>query len=214
MQGRPLLSSVIAVALAFVLAPDPGADAGGRRSRPVRTGQTTCWDASGSVVTCTGTGQDGELRRGEPRVYADNGDGTVRDKRTALTWEKLSNDGSIHDKDNLYTWSEAFQKIADLNTEAFAGATDWRLPNESELETIANRGNVFPAVSAEFNTACPSGCTVLTCSCTIAFESIVWSSTTYVNTPTAAWLVNFYDGTAYTDAKSTPHQVRAVRGGS
>ena len=45
-------------------------------------------------------------------------------------------------------------------------------------------------------------------------DSIVWSSTTYVKTPSSAWLVNFYDGTAYTDAKSALHQVRAVRGGS
>lgn len=214
MQSRPVLSSVILLTFAVALAPDPGAHAGGRRSRPVKTGQTTCWDASGAVLTCSGTGQDGDLRRGEPRAYADNGDGTIRDKRTALTWEKLSNDGSIHDKDAVYSWSDAFQKIDDLNTAAFAGATDWRLPNESELETIVNRGNLLPSVSAEFSSACPSGCTVLTCSCTLSADEVTWSSTTYVKTPSDAWLVNFYDGTAYTDAKSALHHVRAVRGGS
>jgi len=55
------------------------------------------------VIDCAGKGQDGELRRGEPRAYQDNGDGTIRDKRTALTWEKLSDDDSIHDQDNQYT---------------------------------------------------------------------------------------------------------------
>lgn len=190
------------------------ADAGARRSRPLKTGQTTCWNASGTAVPCAGTRQDGHLRRGEPRAYQDNGDGTVRDKRTALTWEKLSNDGSIHDKDTVYTWAGAFGKIDDLNTAAFAGFTDWRLPNESELETLIDRGTYFPSIGAAFNTSCPGGCTVLTCSCTVATETIFWSSTTYVVTPQSAWLVNFYDGTAYVAAKSNGYHVRAVRGGS
>jgi len=79
------------------------ADAGGRRSRPLRTGQTTCWNTAGNVIACAGTGHDGELRRGEPRAYEDSGFGTIRDKRTALTWKKLSDDGTIHDKDTEYT---------------------------------------------------------------------------------------------------------------
>jgi hypothetical protein len=66
-----------------------------------------------------------------------------------------------------------------------------------------------------FNTSCPSGCTVLTCSCTLSADEIFWSSTTYVNAPAKAWLVNFFDGTAYVDPKTTfSHHVRAVRGGS
>lgn len=214
MPSRRCLLPIVSLTLAWLLVPDPHADAGARRSRPVRTGQTTCWDSGGNEMPCAGTGQDGELRRGEPRGYLNPGDGTLRDKRTALMWEKLSNDGTIHDKDNTYTWAEAFAKIDDLNVAAFAGFTDWRLPNESELETILNRGTYFPAVSAEFNTACPSGCTVLTCSCTVSADEITWSSTTYLKSPSSAWLVNFYDGTAYVDPKSTPHHVRAVRGGS
>jgi hypothetical protein len=37
--------------------------------------------------------------------YEDNGNGTVTDHLTSLTWEKKSDDGGIHDKDNSYTWS-------------------------------------------------------------------------------------------------------------
>jgi len=188
------------------------ADAG-PRSRPIRTGQTTCWDTAGAVIPCAGTGQDGDLKPGEPRSYLDNGDGTIRDKRTALTWEKLSNDGSIHDKDNAYTWAEAFGKIDDLNMAGFAGFTDWRLPSVTELETITNRGAVLPAVSAAFNTSCGAGCTVLTCSCTLSSSMITWSSSSYVNDPDNAWLVNFFDGTAYTAMKTDSNRVRAVRGG-
>jgi hypothetical protein len=217
MRNR-LPAPILALTLACVLVPAAqDAHAGARRSRPVKTGQTACFSSDGAAVTCAGTGQDGELRRGEPRSYLDNGDGTVSDKRSALRWEKLSNDGSIHDKDNSYDWDEAFAKIDDLNGAAFAGFTDWRLPNESELETLVNRGTVFPAVSSAFSNGCTAGCTVLTCSCTVAVETIFWSSTSYangVNGPKSAWLVNFFDGTAYVAPKTDANHVRAVRGGS
>ena len=128
--------AIVAALLALIVhARD--ADAGARRSRPLRTGQAGCWNVAGATIACAGTGQDGDLRRGEPRAYQDDGDGTIRDKRTALTWEKLSDDGSIHDKDNTYTWEQAFEKIEDLNTvPCLAGFCDWRLPNRFELETL------------------------------------------------------------------------------
>ncbi len=37
---------------------------------------------------------------GRVHSYTDNGDGTVTDNQTGLTWEKKSDDGSIHDKDD------------------------------------------------------------------------------------------------------------------
>ena len=159
MRARVLL------ALVLVLTTVRAAEAGARRSRPTKTGQTLCWDAAGAAATCAGTGQDGDLRRGESRAFQDNGNGTIRDKRTALTWEKLSDDGSIHDKDNVYSWVQAFAKIDDLNTAAFAGATDWRLPNLFELQTLVDVGTAYPAIVAACNTGCSPGCTVLTCSC-------------------------------------------------
>ena len=63
------------------------------------TGQTTCWDSNGNAISCAGTGQDGELRKGAALAYVDNGDGTVTDVNTGLVWEKLSHDGSVHDED-------------------------------------------------------------------------------------------------------------------
>ena len=96
MTRLPMITSLVAALALSTLAQE--ADAGARRSRPLKTAQTTCWTEDAAVIDCAGTGQDGELRRGEPRSYQDNGDGTIRDKRTALTWEKLSDDGSIHDQ--------------------------------------------------------------------------------------------------------------------
>lgn len=54
-----------------------------------RTGQTGCWDASGTSISCTGTGQDGDHLAGvawpSPR-FTNNGDGTVTDNLTGLIW--------------------------------------------------------------------------------------------------------------------------------
>ena len=215
MIRRSMIAPLVAVLALTTLARE--ADAGARRSRPLKTAQTTCWNEDAAVIDCAGTGQDGELRRGEPRSYQDNGDGTIRDKRTALTWEKNSDDDSIHDKDNLYTWAQAFERIDALNTPpCFAGFCDWRLPNRFELESILNLGAIAPAVLAPFNTGCTPGCTVLTCSCT--YPGNHWSSTpdaaNAVFASRLAWGGSFrYGNWARRDMAETL-SVRAVRGGS
>src|SRR5205814_8852509 len=85
------------------------------------TGQTTCWNSSGAVISCAGTGEDGELRKGAPLTYVDNGDGTVTDVNTGLMWEKLSHDGTVHDEHNTYTWTNVFAHVATPNKTNFAG---------------------------------------------------------------------------------------------
>lgn len=180
----------------------------------LQTGQTTCYSAAGGAVARPGTGQDGELQKGLVRAYTDNGDGTITDTRTGLVWEKLADDGSLHDKDTTYTWADAFAvKVAGLNAGGgFAGHTDWRLPNVSELQSLLNYGAASPAVSPVFNTACAGGCTVTTCSCTQS--SRYWTSTAYQAVPTFAWLVDFSDGDSFQDFKPTGLYVRGVRDGS
>jgi hypothetical protein len=209
----PFLSSTTAlVAVVALTALACEAEAGGRRSRPLRTGQRTCWSEAGFIVLCAGTGQDGELRRGEPRAYTDNGDGTIRDERTALTWEKLSDDGSIHDVDNRYTWPHALRRIGEPNKAGFGGFDDWRLPNLNELETLRDLGLLDPAISTPFDTDCQPGCSVAQCSCTAS--SHYWSSSTHAHNPTDALAVFFGSGWAFPRAKTTKSYVRALRGGS
>jgi len=187
----------------------------GPRSRPIRTGQTTCYDTTGTLIPCVLTGQDGDLQRGEPRSYADEGNGTLRDKRAGLTWEKLSDDGSIHDKDNQYTWEQAFERIDTLNATSFAGFDDWRVPNAAELMTLLFHGGTEPALAAAFDTGCAPACTVLTCSCKGNASANFWASTTYALSPSGAWVFDFQTGYSYAASKTSfSLNVRAVRGGT
>lgn len=176
----------------------------------LKTGQTACYTAGGAVTACAGTGQDGEIQAGVPRSFTDNGDGTVTDNVTGLMWEKLSDDGSIHDKDTQYNWTNAIAgKIATLNSTAFGGYTDWRLPNYYELQTLIHLGDSAPAVYPEFNTGCVAGCA--TCSCTRL--NAYWSSSTFDQARGSGWEINFDDGTSFINPKGNGSYVRAVRGG-
>ena len=141
-------------------------------------------------------------------------------------WEKKSDDDSIHDKDYSDSWGMTSSPytmnggivttfLTALNAGGgFAGYTDWRIPNVSELQSVANYQNAFPAVSTAFSTGCVASCTVTTCSCTQSGP--YWSSTTamYQSDPGLAWGVGFYDGSVFANVKSNDYYVRAVRGGS
>ena len=179
------------------------------------TGQTTCWNSGGVVVSCTGTGQDGEIQAGATLTYVDNGDGTITDTNTGLMWEKLSDDGTIHDWNNWYTWSGAFAvKISGLNADSgFAGHIDWRVPNIKELQSIVNYEIPYPGpmVAAAFNTGCTPGCTVASCSCTQS--GVYWSSSSNADLPSDAWYVYFFNGYGFAISKTSTYYVRAVRGG-
>ena len=179
------------------------------------TNQVSCWDGTGALVPCGGTGQDGELQFGLPRTYTDNGDGTIGDPQTGLTWEKLSDDDTIHDRDTTYTWSDAFTRISDLNASGFAGHNDWRLPNVVELASIVSYARTNPAILPAFIVPdCIPGCTILTCSCTRA--GAYWTSTTSQQPgfQTVAWTVDFFNGGWSRGGKSGMGYVRAVRGGA
>jgi hypothetical protein len=202
------------------------------------TGQKTCFDSFGAQIPCAGTGQDGATLAGATLSYTDNGDGTISDNNTGLMWEKKSDDGSIHDKDALLWWSEALvlftvelndfcQNDSNLfcgnNGDAdcgavgghcgFAGYRDWRIPNAKELFGIVDHGGNFPTIDPIFHSNCVPGCTVTTCSCTLA-DPATWTSTTYRPDPSLALHVAFFGGFMYDPAdKGIRLAARAVRGG-
>src|SRR5436305_4655170 len=183
------MRTLVACLLGIVLLLGPRR--GGACQLPV-TGQTTCWDGSGNVISCAGTGQDGELRKGAPLAYVDNGDGTVTDVHTGLVWEKLSHDGSVHDEHNTYTRATAFGHVATLNNMRFAGHADWRMPNVRELLSIVTYQNLLPTVSPACDNQCSSGCDVTSCSCTSSGDT--WTSTSEADSPSNVWFVDFQDG--------------------
>lgn len=179
---------------------------------PLRTGQKKCWNVAGAIIPCAGTGQDGELRNGAKRGYADNGNGTITDEGTGLVWEKLNDGGGIHDVDASYTWANAFAKIATLNSPpCFAGHCDWRLPNVTELQSIVDYGRFGLSIAPVFQTPCIPGCGLASCSCT-STETYYWTSSTYVSYLDTAWIVDFIFGFQGGANKPEPHCVRAVRG--
>ena len=65
-----------------------------------------------------------------------------------------ASDGGIHDWDTTYTWNTALSVFHPGNNAGsrFAGHGDWRLPNRSELESLADLGRKNPAIDPIFNT--------------------------------------------------------------
>lgn len=97
----------------------------------VETGLTACYDNSGKIP-CPHKGeafygQDGNFVT-TPFRLRDNGNGTVSDLNTGLTWEKAH-----HDKRLAYY--DAKRACGGLS---LGGYRDWRLPNLKELFSIAS----------------------------------------------------------------------------
>ncbi len=69
--------------------------------------------------------------------FRDNGDGTVTDRATGLTWAQLdSGDLKAGDSgDGRLNWEQALRWAEELE---YAGHSDWRLPNAKELQSIAD----------------------------------------------------------------------------
>jgi len=145
-----------------------------------KTGQTKCYDESGESeveISCTGTGQDGEIQAGvawpEPR-FTDHGDGTVTDNLTGLMWTKDANLPN-----STMTWDEALDYCNNL---ALGGYSDWHLPNMNELESLVNANEAKSATwlnSQGFTTV---------------QADAYWSSTTYASSPDYAQIVGMWGG--------------------
>jgi len=118
--------------------------------------------------------------------YIDNGDGTVTDIDTCLTWQKDTAPGT-------YTWEQALAYCENLE---LAGHKDWRLPNKNELQSIVDYNRYNPSVDPVFyNTS----------------SNRYWSSTS--GATDAAWRIGFQDGFVGGSSKWSAFYVRAVRAG-
>ncbi|MCX5887261.1 MAG: DUF1566 domain-containing protein, partial [Proteobacteria bacterium] len=161
-----------------------------------QTGQTNCYDESGTEIACTGTGQDGEIQAGvawpSPR-FTVSGD-CVTDNLTGLMWAK---NGNLPDSGGA--WDQAVDYCSNLT---LGGYTDWRLPNVNELESLVN--------GAESNTATWLNTQGFT---NVQALSWYWSSTTYAGSPGYAWVVSMDDGDVTGFYKSYNVYVWPVRSG-
>lgn len=158
-----------------------------------RTSETT--DNGEYFIRCV-TGHESESAS-----FNDNGNGTVTDNTTGLTWQE---DDATHDQ-----WEDAIMYCEDLN---LAASDDWRLPNSLELETIVDYSFSNPAVNTDyFPTAKPYW---------------YWTSTTHIGSEAkvgdysyAKW-VHFNAGEIFASKKinvaSNSHlmHTRCVRGGN
>jgi hypothetical protein len=166
-----------------------------------QTGQTGCWNSSGTGRACSGSGQDGDIRAGvkwpNPR-FTDNKDGTITDNLTGLVWLKNMTSFGRH------TWEEALRVVdglasGELGLTDGSVAGDWRLPNVNELASLLDLNNDNPALpgSNPF---------------TDAKNDFYWTSTTAARSPSLAWVVSFVDGSVGGRSKSDMVFLTAVSG--
>jgi hypothetical protein len=145
-----------------------------------KTGQTTTYAA----------GDDGSLQEGvtwPSQRFTDNGDGTVTDNLTSLTWTKNANapGPAACSPGVTKTWLGALAYAACLNANNYLGHNDWRLPNRKELFSLKDY--------SQYNTSLPAGNPFINVN-----PNEYWTSTmdSYYG---SAWIESFYDGYVGTD---------------
>ena len=135
--------------------------------------------------------------------FRENGNGTVTDLLTGLIWLQKANCMSTKT-----TWTAALTAAATLNSSE-CGLTDgskegdWRLPQVRELKSLADKGQLNPALPVGHPFAGVQA-------------DAYWSSTTVYTTdasPPNAWHVNFSHAYVKNDPKSSTHYVWPVKGG-
>ena len=80
-----------------------------------KTGQTKCYNSTGTEIPCAGTGQDGEIRAGvawPDSRFTVNGD-CITDNMTGLMWSK---DGNI--PNGYRTWQQVLDYVTSINSGA------------------------------------------------------------------------------------------------
>ena len=137
----------------------------------LKTGQTTSY----------ATGDDGDFQAGVPVPnprFTDNGDGTVTDNLTELTWPK---DLNCVGGNTVQTWANALaaaNALADGNVACGltdgSVAGDWRLPKRNELSSLLDLGT--------FNPPLPAGHPFIN-----FVANFYWSSTTNAISSVDAW---------------------------
>jgi uncharacterized repeat protein (TIGR01451 family) len=156
---------------------------------------------SPAQAACTAGNPNASLIETTPTsAFTDHGNGTVTHTLTGLMWKQCSQGqsgaGCASGSAQAMTWSTALQAaVADTT----AGYTDWRLPNQKELESIVESCGYSPTINQTVFPATPA--------------SVYWPASSY-RIPSFAWAVYFTDGDFYINPKSGYGHARLVRGGA
>lgn len=162
----------------------------------LQTGQTACYDTAGHEISCTGTGQDAEFKKGEPwpetRFETENG--MVLDLLTGLMWTQNANLTDLP-----VMWQESLDYISELNRAQAFGYSDWRLPNRRELRSLASHQTKNPALPREH-----------------PFQNVFlgwyWTSTTAAINTSYAWYIHMEGGRMFYGRKEQSFLCWPVRG--
>ncbi|MFI3314133.1 MAG: DUF1566 domain-containing protein, partial [Rikenellaceae bacterium] len=134
-----LASLTVALSLTF-------AGCKGQLSYPqVATGQIILYDADGAVAENINPGdalygQDAHYLAGAAMSYKNNGDGTITDLNTGLTWQMIPvNQG--------FSWQDAYDYCENLE---LAGYDDWRMPSAKELFSISDFSTGWPYINQDY----------------------------------------------------------------
>ena len=144
--------------------------------------------------------------------YTNNGDGSVYDKDTDLTWMRCSigqtwesGGDSCSGTLSQMRWGGALETVITKNSEALLGKSDWRLPNVKELSSVLEWA-CFPAIN---ETQFPNQ----------SLGTTYWASTANIDYNygyNAAWCVSFNDEWSTAGlpcGRDNDNAVRFVRGG-
>lgn len=118
--------------------------------------------------------------------FIDNGNQTITDVFTQLTWQKIPNTDTL-------TWEQA---LAYANSLELGGSNDWRIPNIKELQSLHHVKYINPAIQSGIFQ--------------IGNSQKFWSSTTLPNQNTKAWYMNTQFGITSYDSKTLKHYVICV----
>jgi len=139
----------------------------------------TCWNYNGNFCN-----PEGDFKN----VFFKNHDNTVTDRATGLMWQQGGSSKPM-------TWQEAKAYVETVNRDAFAGYSDWRLPNVEELASLMERSwqNCDLFIDPVFDKA----------------QRSIWSKDT--RDMATAWKANFHMGIIIHFPKTADNFVRLVR---
>ncbi len=162
----------------------------------LQTGQLRCYDSTGREISCSGSGQDGEYRAGEPWSgdrFEVQGE-VVHDHLTGLCWAGNANIGGFP-----VGWLEALAQIVLLNRNVYGGCNDWRLPNRRELRSLMSYQEKKPSLPAGH-----------------PFQNVYlgwyWTSTSAAIHPAYAWYIHLEGARMFYGSKDQYYLFWPVRG--